>query len=80
MRTLLKHARTGLYFQGPEKWTENPDFAYDFRFTERALQYVATWDLTEVELAFSFENTGFEDTRSVTCASLPATQAQCAPA
>jgi hypothetical protein len=57
MRTLLRHTRTGLYFQGPERWTADPQNAYDFRFTERALQYVATWDLTEVELAFAFEET-----------------------
>lgn len=55
MKTLLRHTRTGLYFQGPERWTANPENAYDFRFTERALQYVAVWDLTEVELAFAFE-------------------------
>ena len=56
MRTLLRHTRTRLYFQGPDRWTDNPEHAYDFRFTERALQYVATWDLTEVELAFVFED------------------------
>jgi hypothetical protein len=65
MRTLLKHTRTGLYFQGPDRWTDNPEHAYDFRFTGRALQYVATWDLTEVELAFEFE-----DAQMVTTASL----------
>ena len=61
MRTLLKHTRTGLFFQGPDRWTDSPERAYDFRFTERALQYVALWDLTEVELAYEFE-----DIRSVT--------------
>ena len=62
MRTLLRHTRTSLYFQGPDRWIDNPEHAYDFRFTERALQYVATWDLTEVELAFAFE----EDAQLVT--------------
>ena len=65
MRTLLKHTRTGLFFQGPGRWTDSPERAYDFRFTERALQYAATWDLSKVELAFEFE-----DTRSVTTATL----------
>ncbi len=54
MKTLLRHIRTGLYLQGPEKWTENPDLACDFRFTDRALQYAAVWELQEVELAFVF--------------------------
>lgn len=65
MRTLLRHTRTGLFFQGPDRWTGSPEQAYDFRFTERALQYIAGWDLREVELAFEFE-----DTRSVSTASL----------
>lgn len=65
MKTLLRHTRTGLFFQGPTRWTEDPERAYDFRFSERALQYVATWNLKEVELAFAFE-----DTHTVTSASL----------
>jgi len=75
MRTLLKHTRTGLYFQGPDKWTDDPDFGYDFKFTGRALQYVAVWSLTEVELAFVFD-----DTRSISCASLALTTAESASA
>ena len=55
MKTLLRHTRTGLYFQGPERWIDNPDRACDFRFIDRALQYAALWDLAEVELAFTFE-------------------------
>ncbi len=56
MRTLLRHTGTGLYFQGLDKWTSNPDRAYDFRFIDRAVQFVATWDVTEVELAFAFDD------------------------
>jgi hypothetical protein len=56
MRTLLRHTRTGQFFQAPEKWTENPALAYDFRFIDLAAQYVKTWELKDVELAFSFYN------------------------
>ncbi len=56
MRTLLRHTRTGLYFQGPDKWTDKPERACDFRFNDRALQYVETWGLGEVELAFAFDD------------------------
>lgn len=56
MRTLLRHTETGLFFQGPEKWTSNPDIAYDFRFIERARQFVRVWELESVEVAFAFED------------------------
>ncbi len=56
MRTLLRHTITGLYFQGPEKWTSDPDRAYDFHFIDRAVEFVDNWSLTEVELAFAFDD------------------------
>ena len=56
MRTLLRHTETGLYFQGPDRWTSDPDKAYDFRFADRAARYIETWDLKEVELAFAFSD------------------------
>jgi hypothetical protein len=68
MRTLLRHAGTGLFFQGAGKWTHNPEKAYDFHFIDRALQYVDTWELKEVELAFAFD-----DPVSVTTVPLQAT-------
>ena len=65
MRTLLRHTETGLYFQGPEKWTAAPESAYDFRFIDRARQFVRIWELENVEVAFAFE-----DTQSVSTLSL----------
>ncbi len=56
MKTLLRHTRTALYFQGPSTWVSDPQNAYDFRFIDRALQYVQTWGLKEVELAFAFDD------------------------
>jgi hypothetical protein len=53
MRTLLRHTQTGFYFQGPGRWTDDPEGAYDFRFIDRAVRYIETWDLREVELAFA---------------------------
>jgi hypothetical protein len=53
MRTLLRHTQTGSYFQGPGKWTDDPEGAYDFRFIDRAVRYIETWDLREVELVFA---------------------------
>ena len=54
MRTLLRSIPTGLYFQGPDKWTGNPAEALDFKSINRALQFVETWALKEMELAFAF--------------------------
>ena len=56
MRTLLRHTETGLYFQGPDKWTANPDSAYDFHFIERARHFVRLWEIEQVEVAFAFED------------------------
>ncbi len=56
MKTLLRHTRTGLYLEAPDRWTQNPQAAYDFHFIDRAVQYAGTWELNEVELAFAFDN------------------------
>lgn len=65
MRTLLRHTETGLFFQGPEKWTPNPDVAYDFRFIERARQFVRSWQMDRVEVAFVFEDSPSISTMAV---------------
>ena len=56
MRILLRHTRTGLYFEGPSRWTKDVEQAYDFRFIDHALQYAETWQLKGVELAFAFDD------------------------
>jgi hypothetical protein len=56
MRTLLRDTVTGLYLQDMDKWTDALDRASDFRFTDRALNYVETWHLNRVELAFTFND------------------------
>ena len=54
MRTLLRNTATGLYFQGPDKWTSNPAEALDFKMIDRAINFIETWSLRDMELAFSF--------------------------
>ncbi len=56
MRTLLRHTTTQLYLQAPDRWTPNPDGAVDFRFIDRAIEFVKTWQLAGVELAFVLES------------------------
>ncbi len=55
MRTLLKKTSTGLYFQGPDKWTTNPADALNFKMIDRAVDFVKKWNLKDVELAFAFD-------------------------
>jgi hypothetical protein len=54
MRTLLRNRATGLYFQGPDKWTSDPVEARDFKMIDRALQFIEEWRLRDMELAFAF--------------------------
>jgi hypothetical protein len=43
MRTLLRSTATGLFFQGPDKWTSDPGQALDFKMIDRALDFIDTW-------------------------------------
>jgi hypothetical protein len=54
MRTLLRNTATGLYFQGPDKWTSDPADALDFKMIDRAIDFIDTWGLQDMELAFAF--------------------------
>ena len=55
MRTLLRKVSTGVYFQGPDKWTRNPAQAHNFKLIDHALDFVKQWRLMDVELAFAFD-------------------------
>jgi hypothetical protein len=54
MKTLLRKIPSGLYFQGPDQWTNNPREGFNFKSIDRALQFIETWGLKDVELAFAF--------------------------
>jgi len=58
MKTLLKKVTTGLYIQAPDQWTSDPWEALDFETIDQALQFVRTWNLTDIEMAFAFSNAG----------------------
>jgi hypothetical protein len=57
MKTLLRNMATGLYFQGPDQWTGNAAEARDFKAIDRAIEFVRTWKLDGVEVAFAFRGT-----------------------
>ena len=55
MKTLLRKVSTGLYFEGPDRWTSDPAAAHNFKMIDRALQFIHRWKLKDVELAFAFD-------------------------
>ena len=57
MKTLLRNTATGLFFQGPDKWTSDPAAARDFKMIDRAINFIETWRLRDMELAFAFRGT-----------------------
>jgi hypothetical protein len=65
MRTLLRRVSTGLYFQAADQWTPDPEQALNFRSIDRALEFVRTWKLRGVELAFAFHDSDTVTTASV---------------
>ena len=56
MKMLLRKIPSGLFFQGPDRWTTNPAEARDFKMIDRALHFIEQWRLQEVELVFAFDD------------------------
>lgn len=56
MRTLLRQATTGLYFEGPDKWTPHASEAHNFKMIDRALEFVSRFKLRDLELVFAFDD------------------------
>jgi hypothetical protein len=55
---ILRKIPSGLYFQGPDRWTSNPQEGFNFKSIDHALQFIETWGLKDVELAFAFSEPG----------------------
>jgi len=56
MKTLLRNAQTGVYYQGIANWTNDPHDAFDFRVPERAIRFVRDAGLDRVEVVFAFDD------------------------
>lgn len=61
MKTILRNAVTGLFFQGLADWTEQLEAAFDFQCPERVVRFVrnAALDPCQLELVLAFENSRF---------------------
>jgi len=55
MRTLLRHALTGQYYQSLGKWTADPEKAHDFKFVAKAMNYARKTKCPNMEINLSFD-------------------------
>jgi hypothetical protein len=56
MKTLLRKVSNGLFFQGPDRWTDNAAEGLNFRSIDRALDFIKNYNLQDIELAFAFDD------------------------
>ena len=61
MRILLQHVRTNLYFCLLDIWVKDPRAAFDFRHSQRAMDFVRSQDLREVQLVVKFEDPQWDE-------------------
>ena len=54
MKTLLLDNESGLYLQGLNKWTDDPEQAFDFKLADYARKFIEIWGLKNAHLAFAF--------------------------
>ena len=56
MKTVLRKTSSGLYFEGPDRWTTDPAKARNFKMIDYALEFISKWRLDDVEVAFAFDD------------------------
>ena len=60
MKILLRDLGTGLFYVGPDQWSEDADSAQDFQSPDMALDQVSSAKLGKVELVMRFEDASFD--------------------
>jgi hypothetical protein len=60
MKVILRSTRTGLFYAGPDQWTEDRTGAVDFQQTDLALDRVAEARLQGIEVLMHFEDPSFD--------------------
>jgi len=60
MKLLLRHTPSGLFYAGPDQWTETRTEAVDFRAPDVALDFVSESQLKQIEVVLDFGEAGFE--------------------
>lgn len=60
MKILLRNTQTGLFYVGPDRWTEFDPEAFDFEQTDLALDAVRNAKLKSIEVLVKFDDPAFE--------------------
>jgi hypothetical protein len=60
MKILLRHISTGLFYVGPDQWSNDPANALDFERPDLALDRVCDTNLESMELVMHFEEVAFD--------------------
>lgn len=65
MKILLQHARTQLYLRSLGNWTADSRQAYDFRHSQRAIDFAREHSVTGVEIAVKFMDSEVAETFAI---------------
>ena len=60
MKVFLRSTRTGLFYAGPDQWTNEHSLALEFDGPNFALDQVSQAKLEAVEVAIHFEESAFD--------------------
>jgi len=71
MKVLLRHAKTGWYYQEPSKWTPLQEEAFDLEGLPRAVKLALDARFDNVEVLLSFDDPRFNLVLPVTRPSPP---------
>jgi len=59
MRVLLRDAKTGLYFQEPERWTGRAENARTFKHSAEAMNLAREENVEQAEVVLAFEESAY---------------------
>jgi hypothetical protein len=69
MKILLRDTQTGLFYAGPNQWTEGQDAAQDLKTPDIALDIVDESKLNAVEIVVHFGEAAFDVPLTIVTAS-----------
>ena len=61
MKILLQHSRTQLYLRGLGDWTPDPNQAYDFGHSQRAIDFAREHYIAGAQIAVKFVDPEFDE-------------------
>lgn len=71
MKILLQHSRTQLYLRGLGDWTPDPNQAYDFGHSQRAIDFACEHYVAGVQIAVKFVDPEFDEIIPLPAAAQP---------